>query len=269
MGIRFFVILVIGMLIFGCQRDVPVTQQPYSPTEFLTREGKLDGEVFRYRVFVPSNRKQGEVLPVMLYLHGAGNRGDDNESQLHGLAEVIRSNREKFSFVVVIPQCDADGFWDEKTLNKANQALDNSMSEFNGDSKQLYLAGFSLGGYGVWNMAAMYPDKFAAVVPMAGRVIPRSSEIKKVSSVVVELSRAPDPYEAFAKRLANVSVWIFHGAEDRVVPVDSSRRMNVALKSVGNTAVRYSEVKDAGHEPLGLQTPELYTWLTEQRRSNL
>lgn len=268
MYIRFFAILVIGMFIFGCQRDAPISQQQYSPEEFLAREGTLNGELFKYRIYVPANRRQDEILPVMLYLHGAGNRGDDNESQLNGLAEIIRSNRENFSFIVVIPQCEIDRFWDEKALSNANQALDDSMSELNGDDKQIYLAGFSLGGYGVWSMAAMFPDKFAAVVPMAGRVVPRSSEMKNVSSVVAELSRASDPYEAFAKRLARVPIWIFHGADDRVVPVENSRQMNEALKNVGNTNVRYSEVKDAGHDPLGFQTPELYTWLKEQRRSN-
>lgn len=262
---RFSTLIIIGLFLLGCKKENPVIQQHYSPEEFLVRETRIGDSTFKYRVYVPANRKNNEILPIMLYLHGAGNRGNDNESQLNGLAEEIRASREKFSFIVVVPQCEADGFWDAKTLDKTNKALDETVSALNGDPKRIYLAGFSLGGYAVWSMAAMFPNKFTAIVPMSGRALPRSSETKNVSPEIAKLAGDTDPYRAFAEKIGMVSVWIFHGSNDKVVPVDSSRRMDTALRNTGNFNVKYTEVEGAGHEPLGFRTPELFQWLGEQK----
>ncbi len=252
----------------ACRAQVQSPPGSYPQDEFLDRVGNLGDGTFRYRVYVPSSRKADVKLPVMLYLHGAGNRGDDNESQLNGLAEVIRSNREKFSFIVVIPQCKPGRFWDAKALNEANRALDDTVAELNGDPERLYLAGFSLGGYGAWTMAAMFPDKFAAIVPMSGRVLPRPGELNSVSPIISELARSSDPYEAFAERLGKSAIWTFHGGADSVVPAESSRRIIKALHSAGSTNVKYSEVAEAGHEPLAFRDPALFEWLEAQRLSN-
>jgi predicted peptidase len=248
----------------GCKR-APVAQEPYPQDEFISRESNIGEDRFRYRVYVPLERKGDDPLPVMLYLHGAGNRGKDNETQLNGLAEVIRSNRESFSFIVVIPQCLDGRFWDAGMIARANQALNEVIVEFSGDPKRLYLAGFSLGGYGVWSMAATYPEKFAALVPMAGRVVPRPVEEKSVSPKVAELAKSSDVYRAFAEAIGKTPVWIFHGSEDRIVPVDSSRRMSRSLMDAGNLHIKYSEVAGAGHEPLAFRTTEFFSWLGEQK----
>lgn len=264
MPLRVYAIL-FTLLAICCKGVAPAVQQPYPQTEFLSRQGEVGGATFKYRVYVPANRDKGESLPVMLYLHGAGNRGTDNESQLNGLADIIRGNPTSFDFIVVIPQCDPDGFWDELALRKAQRALDDTVSELNGDAQRLYLAGFSLGGFGVWNLAAMDPKKFAAIVPMAGRVWPRQAEISKVASVVSETSRLSDSYDVLAKTLSSPGVWIFHGADDKVVPLEGSRRMFDALRKAGNTNVRYSEVPGAGHEPLAFRDPAFSEWLGQQR----
>lgn len=256
--------MTIILVLAACQQPTLV-QEVYSQEEFKSRESTIGGNVFKYRVYVPSGRKGSEILPVMLYLHGAGNRGNDNESQLNGLADVIRANKDRFSFIVVVPQCKTDRFWDGQMIAGANRAIDDVITEFGGDPKSLYLAGFSLGGYGVWSMAAMYPTKFAAIVPMSGRVLPRDAELKDLTPEILGLAKAADPYKAFAERIGRTPVWIFHGADDRVVPVDSSRRMEQALKRTSNPDVKYSEVPGAGHEPLGFQKPELFTWLREQK----
>lgn len=191
--------LILSAFGWSC-RSGGAPQQVYPKEEFLYREGKSDGQIYRYRVYVPSGIHSNEKLPAMLYLHGAGNRGDDNESQLNGLAETIRERHEQFKFIVVIPQCPAGRFWDEQMIGQAIMALDDTVADLNADPDRLYLAGFSLGGFGVWNTAAMYPEKFSAIVPMSGRVLPRQQEMKRVSPIIAQLARAEDPYKGFAER---------------------------------------------------------------------
>lgn len=242
-----FLLLFMTFGLQACRREPPVVQQTYSQSTFISRKGEISGKKFRYRVYIPPVLIPAERPPVMLYLHGAGNRGDDNESQLNGLAEVVERNREKFNFIVVIPQCPVDRFWDEQMINHAVKALDDTVTEFHGDGNRLYLAGFLLGGYGVWSTAAMYPEKFAAIVPMSGRVLPRPAEMKDVAPILAELARSSGPYKAFAKRLSNVAVWTFHGGADNVVVPDNSRRITDALERAGSTKIRYSEIPNAGH----------------------
>ncbi len=258
----FLIVLVIGSS--GCVRDGQNVQQTYGQDLYLPREGQIDGATFRYRVYLPPNRRADEKLPVMLYLHGAGNRGDDNESQLNGLAEQIEAKQSSINFIIVIPQCPPDRFWDEKLLVEANQALDDTVSEFKADKNRLYLAGFSLGGYGTWSMAAMYPGKFAAIAPMSGRVLPRSSEMSSISPDVAGMASEADPYSAFAERFGSTPTWIFHGAEDGVVPVEGSRKIFAAMKGSGNQYVKYDEVAGAGHEPLAFRTDGFFEWLNRQ-----
>jgi len=252
------------MLMYGCKPANPV-QVPYSQDVYLSREGHFAAETFRYRIFLPESRTAGEKLPVMLYLHGAGNRGDDNESQLNGLADQIAANSKKIKFIVVIPQCPADRFWDKDILERANKALDDTVVEFNGDKDRLYAVGFSLGGYGVWSIAAMFPGKFAALAPMSGRILPRPNEMKAVSPAVAELEKASEPYKAFAERIGSTPTWIFHGGDDRVVPLDNSRQMFAAMQAAGNQSVKYDEVPGIGHEPLAFRTDGFFDWLEIQR----
>jgi predicted peptidase len=259
--------LTILTVLVGCKSQPPAAQQIYPTDTFISREGKVGDDNFRYRVYLPQNLDKNVKPAMLLYLHGAGNRGDDNESQLNGLADQIDANKDKISFIVVIPQCLPDRFWDEQMLKRANQALDDVKAEFGGDEDRLFVAGFSLGGFGTWSMAAMFPGKFAAIVPMSGRVLPRPNEMKSVSPEIAELAKEPEPYLSFAERVGRVPIWIFHGTADKVVPIDSSRQMIKAILRSGNANVKFSEVEGAGHEPLGFQNPEFFKWLTKQRRN--
>lgn len=213
---------------------------------------------------MPQNIPADRLPAVMLYLHGAGNRGDDNESQLNGFAEQIEEHKDKFNFIVIIPQCPLDRFWDERMLDRANKALDDTVTEFKADRSRLYLAGFSLGGYGVWTMSALHPGKFAAVVPMSGRVLPRPNELKDISKEIAQMSGTLDPYKTFAEKIGNTPAWIFHGGDDKVVPPESSRRMFAAMKTAGNQNVRFEETQGKGHEPLAFGAPGFFEWLAAQ-----
>ncbi len=202
----------------------------------------------------------------MLYLHGSDERGNDNDGQLSGPAPIILNDPARFNFIIVFPQCPADRFWDKEMIERSVAELDQTVKEFNGDETRLYLAGFSLGGYGVWHTAAMYPEKFAAVIPMSGWVLPRPRERNQIAPQIIELVDAKDPYRAFAGKLKNTPIWIFHGENDPIVPVANSRNMEKALKEAGNTNAHYTELKNTGHVSLNaaFEDSDLFKWLAER-----
>jgi hypothetical protein len=143
--------------------------------------------------------------------------------------------------------------------NYALAALDDSVKEFNGDAERIYLAGFSLGAHGVWKIAGSNPGKFAALMPVAGRVIP------------YEDSSSPDPYRDVAKAIGSTPVWIFHGAKDDAVPVDLSRNIVKSLGESGNTNAKYTEYADEGHLIFSksFAEPGFLEWLGRQSKRAL
>ena len=258
-------------LAFSCTRKPAIQEATYSQRIFLSRQAIFGSKQFAYRVFVPKERKEGEKLPVMLYLHGSDERGTDNEGQLSGPAPLIVANPDNFGFIIVFPQCPVGRFWDKEMIGVAIAELDQAVNELNGDETRLYLAGFSLGGFGTWNAAVMYPDKFAAIVPMSGRVFPRPGERRDVAPEILRLADAENPFAAFANKLSKKPIWIFHGANDPIVPVDNSRQMAKALIDVGNENARYTELENTGHVSINaaFNNPELFKWLAEQHLPNL
>jgi len=263
-------LLFLSVLLSSCRSKPP--QQPvqsFSQETFLSREIKVGESTYRYRVFIPMDRKAGESLPVMLYLHGSDERGTDNEGQLSGPAPSILENPGRFNFIIVFPQCPADRFWDKDLIPVAINELDQVVNEFGGDPSRLFLAGFSLGGYGVWMSAAMYPQKFAAIVPMSGRLVPRSGERKYVPPEILKLADSEDPFVAYANVLKDTPIWIYHGANDNIVPVSNSRNMVKALQKAGNSDVNYTELENIGHVSLtaAFADQHLFDWLSQHRRN--
>ena len=153
-------------------------------------------------------------------------------------------------------------------------ALDQSVKEFYGDEHRLYLAGFSLGGSGAWQIGAAYPGKFAALVPVAGGVVGerpiRPEDRAAIIPSVGEMLDSPEPYAALAKAVGNTPVWIFHGARDEAVPVDFARRIHSALRTAGNINTKYTEYNDDGHQIFGkaITEPGLLDWLSHQKKIN-
>jgi len=244
----------------------------YSEAEFPARMVTVGGLEYGYRVYVPKDRAEGEKLPVMLYLHGSNRRGNDNQSQLADLYENIKGFPQNWRFIVVIPQCREDLFWAGPMIDQALAALDQSVKEFGGDENRLYLAGYSMGGFGSWQAAITYPDKFAAIIPVAGGVEPlggvTDSEKALLSKEVVSAATSPNVYEAYANALRDKAIWIVHGEKDESVPVEQSRKMAAALKAVGNTKVVYNELAGVGHGSVvpAFSDPKLFEWLRSQHR---
>jgi predicted peptidase len=244
----------------------------YPETDFPARNVVVGGVQYGYRLYVPPNRKQDDKLPVMLYLHGSNRRGNDNQSQLADLYENIKGFPQNWNFIVVVPQCRDDLFWAGPMMEQALAALDQTVREFNGDAKRLYLAGYSMGGFGVWQTAITYPDKFAAIIPVAGGVEPigepNEREKALLSKQVAAAASAPNVYEAYANVLKDKAIWIVHGETDESIPVDQARKMFAALKSAGNTKIVYNELSGVGHGSVvpAFSDPKLFQWLRDQQR---
>jgi len=227
-------------------------------TGFLDRSVTVEGRAYKFQVFVPEDWTPKKKWPVILFLHGAGERGDDGLVQTEvGLGSAIRQMRSRFPAIVVMPQCRKEGWWPNAPMDEvAMQALEQSEKEFHGDPRRVYLTGLSMGGYGTWRLAGKYPRRFAAIVPICGGIIlphPGSdpgAQDKK-------------PYEDAAKKIGSgTPVWIFHGGDDDTVPVTESRRMAEAMKALG-AEVRYTEYAGVGHDSWdkAYAEPELITWM--------
>ena len=232
---------------------------------FVERSIEVDGHSHRYQVFVPATMAGGGKPPVILFLHGSGERGQDNQAQLKvGIGSYIRQHMDDFPAIVVFPQAPADSEWNQYA-DVAFAQLDAATGEFGGDPDRTALTGLSMGGYGTWELALRAPERFAALVPICGGLV----HAQRPSMSVTGMSAASDPYTVAANRLKHVPIWQFHGARDELVPPAYSRQMDAALNAAGAHDARHTEFADAGHnswDPAYLQTPELWRWLFAQHR---
>jgi len=188
-----------------------------------------------------------EPAPLLLFLHGAGERGSDLEKVArHGPPALIARGEWNQPFIVVSPQCPADAWWTDGLQTDTLEALlDHIEKNYRVDKNRIYVTGLSMGGFGTWRLATENPQRFAAIAPICG---------------------GGDPFHA--KRIKELPVWVFHGAKDDVVPILSSEIMVNALKQVGND-VKFTVYPDTGHDSwvAAYDTPELYEWLLQQKRS--
>lgn len=234
-------------------------------TGFLRRSLALDGKTYRYVVYVPANYDRTRKWPVLLFLHGSGERGDDGLRQIEvGLGRAIRWSQERFPMIVVFPQAPANTRWLGDESRFAMAALDRSIAEFHGDRDRVYLTGMSLGGYGTWHLALENPGRFAALAPVCGGIVkPEKAQNVLQSPLTIE---AADPYAFVAGRLKDVPAWIFHGADDPLIPASESRRMHEELSKLG-AEVRYTEYPRAGHNAWdpAYGDAKLWEWMLAQR----
>ncbi len=174
-----------------------------------------------YLTFLPkSYSAKGPGAPLILFLHGSGERGTDLEKVKAWGPPAIADKDPDFPFIVISPQLADGEAWHALALKGL---LDQVLAKHNVDRRRVYLTGLSLGGYGAWDLASRYPDYFAAVAPICGGGIARA----------VGSMRA-------------IPTWVFHGKLDDAVPEEESARMVAALQAAGGD-VRYTVLPEGGH----------------------
>lgn len=219
-----------------------------SDARFLAREVTSHGRTFRYRVWLPPRFTRLHRWPVILFLHGSGECGEDNAQQLNaGLPAFLAKNPTRYRAVVVIPQAPCNTEWYGVNEDQAVAALDQTIREFRGDPRRVILTGLSLGGAGTWYFAR-HSQRWAALVPVCGEVVRAADDVFPVVPPhdLAALLQSKDPYAALAARIGQTPVWAFHGAHDPVISVEQSRRMVTALRAHGDSA-RYTEYADGEH----------------------
>ena len=196
----------------------------------------------KYLLYLPKDYEQKPSWPLMLFLHGAGERGDNLDLvRKHGPPKLIEAGKQ-FPFIVVSPQCPKNKWWEPFELAAL---LDEIVEKYKVDQDRIYVTGLSMGGFATWSLALYQPNRFAALVPICGGGEPIT-----------------------AKVIAYAPAWVFHGAKDPVVPLERSKQMVEALKKNGGN-VKFTVYPEAGHDSWteAYNTPELYEWLLQQKRS--
>jgi predicted peptidase len=239
-------------------------------TGFLDRVVNVHGTAYKYQVFLPDTWNPHQKWPIILFLHGAGERGDDGLNQTDvGIGTAIRVDRSRFNAIVVMPQCRKNIWWIQTPMDDvAMQSLDAATKEFHGDPAKTYLTGMSMGGYGSWFIAGKYPKRFAAMIVICGGIRPPDNALKNTPGLA-KLS-PPDQAQSYtnaAAKVGKIPVWIFHGADDDIVPVTESQRMNAAMKALGGE-VHYTEYPGVKHVSWdrAYDEPKLFPWLFSKTR---
>lgn len=230
------VVIVLILSIFGT-KACSMSKSKQQEKEFKT-ELKIN-----YLLYLPVGYEKNETTwPLMIFLHGVGERGDDlNKLKVHGIPKLLEQNKD-FPFVIVSPQCPANGWWNDYTEH-LKQLIDQIKADYKIDSSRVYLTGLSMGGFGTWYMAERYPGDFAAIAPICG-----GGEL------------------LFAGKI-KAAVWAFHGAKDDVVPLKRSQEMVDAVKAAGGD-VKFTVYPELGHNcwDAAYDNAELYEWFLSHRK---
>lgn len=221
-----------------------------------------------YRLLLPENYDASKKYPLIFFLHGAGERGKDNEKQLvHGAKMFLRDSvRKKFPAIIVFPQCAANSYWSNVqettteagkrvfafrsdgdatiSMQLAQQLLHKLIAEYPVDKKRLYVGGLSMGGMGTFEIARREPGLFAAAFPICGGGSPLT-----------------------ASKLKKTKWWVFHGGKDNVVLPEYSEIMVKALKKA-KASVQYTLYPNATHNSWdpAFAEPDLLPWLFRQKK---
>lgn len=207
---------------------------------FFQKEVKITLSA-NYLLYLPKDYNESDKdFPLILFLHGMGERGTDIEKvKTHGIPKLISEGKE-FPFIVVSPQCPDEYFWNDDVLIAL---LDEIEQNYRVDKNRIYVTGLSMGGHGTWTLALAQPNRFAAIAPVCGWGHP------------VEFCK-----------LAQMPIWVFHGAKDFVVPLNDSQQIVEQLKKCGATKVKFTIYPEATHDSWTetYNNEELYKWFLEQ-----
>jgi predicted peptidase len=187
------------------------------------------------------NAKKDTKYPVLLFLHGSGERGSDiNKVKVHGPPKLVEKGKD-LPFIVISPQLPEKAMWNPDQLIAL---IDEVIKENHGDKDRVICTGLSLGGFGTWALVTKYPDRFAAAVPICGGGNP-----------------------ATVAAMKDVPTWVFHGDKDTAVKLEASQKMVDALKAAGGT-VEFTIYEGVGHDSWNkaYDDAKLWEWMAKQKR---
>lgn len=254
---------ILPLVLFLAAMTEPDPVDPVDPTHGYAAgsvevEVKAESKAYPYRIYRPAEIAEGQELPLVVFLHGMGERGSDNIAQLrHFPVRVVREEHfKRHPCIVLAPQCPSDDTWTRfkappgsrmpptPAMQGAIAAIREAVKEHPVDTSRIYLVGLSMGGYGTWELAARHPDWFAAIVPVCGGGDPTT-----------------------ASRLARVPTWAFHGTDDTVVPEQQTIDMVEAIRAAGGTPA-YTALDGVGHGswPYAYGPRGAMEWMFAQRK---
>lgn len=226
-------ILILYLVSLNAQ-DTEERQKPFSFEKEIQVKAQL-----QYLLYLPPGYVNSDSLyPLLLFLHGAGERGDDiNLVKKNGPPKLIEEGKD-FPFIIVSPQCPQNSRWNVLYLSALLDKIENT---YRVDKNRIYVTGLSMGGHGTWELAKFQPDRFAAIAPICGW---------------------SDLFELY--KLKNLPIWVFHGAKDLLVPVTESEKLVNFLKNIGSE-VKFTVYPEAGHDSWTetYNNEELYRWFLQ------
>jgi predicted peptidase len=232
----------LGLSVAGARGDEPRGEGGKQITTTLDTQVHV---TLKYLIYLPADYDKQEKWPLILFLHGAGERGDNLDAvKRHGPPKLIEHGKQ-FPFIVVSPQCP-NGHWWNNELVPLTALLDEIVAKYKVDPDRVYLTGLSMGGFGTWALAAYSPERFAAIIPICGGGEPLLTRV-----------------------LRKMPVWAFHGGKDPVVPVKRSQDLIDALKKTNDEA-KLTIYPEALHDSWSAtyDNPEIYEWLLKHKRQS-
>lgn len=237
-------------LVTGAQSLEAAKQRSVEQTGVIRARAVTQAQ-HRYLAITPTNFLDRSIRhPLIIFLHGGDQSGSDlNLLKLNGPPKYALANPD-FPFVVVAPQPQPGKVWEPAAVAAM---VKHAVSRFRADPNRVYLTGLSTGGYGTWKAALQYPEKFAAVVPVAGGA---STEVLKHAE------------GEHLQALRSLPIWAFHGGSDSVVSADESQRMVAEFRDIGNSGARVTIFSGAPHDIWDrvYNDESLYNWLLTQSR---
>ncbi len=240
-----------------------LSRAQFQPAQFTDSRGTI----LNYQILLPENYDASKKYPLVLFLHGAGERGDDNTSQLkNGAKETFEKLQNTHPAIVIAPQCPKESYWgsvkfsrdkypleldfnytypEKEPLHAAVELVQSYIKEKKADSHRIFITGLSMGAMGTFEAVSRYPKLFAAAMPICG-----GGDLK-----------------AYGKKQAKIPFWIFHGDVDGVVPVKHSREMYTHLQNL-RAQVKYTEYPGVNHNSWvnAFAESEYPGWLFQFRR---
>ena len=228
------IILALVLLCVPLSASASVNVYSDSKAEFF-----VNGEdILLYRLVLPEDYNSNNTYPLILFLHGAGERGSDNTKQLNNCVQNIANSAP--NAIIVAPQCTEGNQWvdtpwsnvsystdtvaESNELQMVMMLLEKLKKEYSVDKDRIYVSGISMGGFGTWDLITRHPNTFAAAIPVCGGADSSKAEVVK-----------------------NIPIYTFHGESDWDVPVAGTRAMVEAIKTAGGNKITYTEYAGRGH----------------------